>query len=665
MSRWLRMHILGAVSVCATLSAGVVLSAPETAASPTVEQQRKLYQQSLTLIKRNRTPRDSAITQLADYPLLPYLKKAELQRHLRELPTADVDAFLNEYDGTVAARQLRQSWLNTLASRQKWQEYLRFYREDEAGKTARCRHLEALHLTGETERALDLTSTLWLSGSSLPDACDRAFQRWENAGLKSDELVWRRLELALNSGNSTLAHFISRGAPASIKTYTRRMMRLHRHPRQLAEWLKSNPEDNRFNRAIVTHALVRLARRDYALADRLRKTVTNQMQLSHHQFASVKQAVGRQVIASNDNPLQWLLVNDPDADDAYLLEWRIRLALKELHWSSAQSWISLLPEESQHSPRWRYWLARTVEQTAGAEQAEPLFRGLANERNYYGFMAARAIDSAFDLNHESIAELDDSVLGDIPAIQRAAEFYALGEMNLARSEWNAATATLDQTRLLAATALAHRWGWHNQAIRTTIQANHWNDIDIRFPMAYSDTVLASAQTTHIGPDWIFAIARQESAFASDATSPVGARGLMQLMPGTASGLAKSLGIQISTQDLYQPEKNIALGSNYLKQLLDTFGNPVLATAAYNAGPNNVQRWLKQQPLSIGTDIWIETLPYYETRDYVQNVIAFSVIYSQRLGIQGDTFFPAVVAPATAPPLTASTDEPVSALPTDQ
>lgn len=635
MSRWLYTG-----SIAVFFSVAAIFPVAASAADATLEQ-RQLYRETTADLKRHRRPLDSKIaSQLADYPLLPYLQKTDLSRRLNSLPVAEVDEFLAANDGAVVAVRLRHQWLRVLARKQRWDQFLIDYRADEANTEMQCNYLEALYQTDQAQQALDLTAPLWLNGHSLPDACDRSFQRWEAAGLKSDELLWRRLMMALAEGNPTLAHYISRKAPASINTYTRRLMRLHSHPDQLAGWLKSKPEDNRFNRAIAAYSLKRLTKRDYRRADELRHVAANQLTLNPKQLGEIRQAVGRQIIASDDNALQWLMQNDPDAEDAYLLEWRIRLALKNQVWTSAQSWIALLPDTLQQSPRWQYWMARSLaQQPQRAEEANAIFHSLAEQRHYYGFMAAKSIGHQFEFNHQSLALVEQEETVDaIPAIRRARELYALDDITDARREWYSATRKLDRNQLRAATALAHNLGWHNQAIRTTILADDWDDMDVRFPLAFEQTMRQSAQTAQISTDWLYAIARQESAFASDARSPVGARGLMQLMPATAETVAKSLGLTVSSADLYQPATNIRLGSSYLKQLLDTFGgDPILATAAYNAGPSNVKRWLKQQPRTIDTDIWIETLPYYETRDYVQNVLAFSVIYSHKMGQKTDAF----------------------------
>ena len=156
---------------------------------------------------------------------------------------------------------------------------------------------------------------------------------------------------------------------------------------------------------------------------------------------------------------------------------------------------------------------------------------------------------------------------------------------------------------------------------------------LRFPLAYGVEIAESAQGNQIDTSWILAIARQESAFTPDARSPAGAMGLMQLMPRTAKETAKRAKVRYKgSHQLTEPELNLKLGSYYLASLSRRYaGHRVLASAAYNAGPGRVNSWLEQRQ-DLPIDIWIETIPFDETRNYVQNILSFSVIYSDMLGL---------------------------------
>ena len=601
------------------------------------EADQQLYQQTLRAIKKgHRTRTQEGLEQLADYPLYPYLEQALLYKELRQLPYADVKQFLQKYDDTVVGKQLRKKWLQTLAKKKQWQPFLADYDKSVANNELRCWHLEALDQTGHPQIALDQTAAIWLSGKSLPTSCNSVFKRWEQADYKTDALVWQRINLALNSNNLTLARYLSNHASAHLKPYTRRLISVHRDPRRLRVYADFDDQTT-YSLDIVSHGLMRLAPKDYELATKLWIDYRGIVPFTQTQYSKIRDKIARQIIASgSDEALPWLIVHDPNAEDSYLLEWRIRLALRDKHWQQAEHWIALLPTDLKIKPRWRYWLARSWQlQDKHLTEARGMLIQLAAERHYYGFLAAENIKTQYGFNDSALlVSSDQPAVSQRPEMIRAQYFYAMGHLISARREWNSAIANFNQSQLTAATQIAHQWGWHQQAINTTMKAGHWNDLSIRFPLAYQNNMIDSAKLTTIRPEWLYAIARQESAFASDAYSPIGARGLLQLRPSTAKHVAKKIGVPYRKQDLFTAETNITLGSNYLKQLLDDFsGNHILATAAYNAGPHRVKKWLNNQSAALPYDIWIETLPFHETRNYVQNVLAFSIIYGHRLGVE--------------------------------
>ena len=226
----------------------------------------------------------------------------------------------------------------------------------------------------------------------------------------------------------------------------------------------------------------------------------------------------------------------------------------------------------------------------------------------------------------------------LPEFSRAKELIEIGHLQRAHKEWQFAVNKLDQQGLMALARVANDWGWHNRAIRTIIDANHWNDLSIRFPMPYEKSFGKAASTVKLPSSWLFAIARQESAFSEKAKSSAGARGLMQLMPATAKQTARKIGLKSRGNSLYDPEFNIKLGSSYLSMMHDRFKkNRALATAAYNAGPHRVDRWIKSA-VALPIDAWIETIPYDETRRYVKNVLAFDAIYQYKLGEKNPKLF---------------------------
>ncbi len=582
----------------------------------------------------------NALAALKNYPLYPYLQLQQLSAAFAhnngiDENSARVDEFLSQQDGTVAADQLRDRWLDTLATNGRWPQYLKVYRAAAADREQQCWFIEALQQTDQRERALRETDKLWLT-TDMPDACDAAFTRWLASDHRSETRVWQRLQLALERNQETLARFLSVQIREPYKLQAEYALLLLRDPAALNTLLPQITQQPEAS-ATIALALKNLARRDLDKAQTLWQQTRAAQQLSASDSDSVRRAIGRQQIAQNGAAaLPWLLQYDPDGSDNYLLEWRIRLALGGGDWTNIADWIAQLPPDVAQTSCWNYWRARALQQRADPalqKQANTIFASLAKERSYYGFLAADLRKAAYPLNDEPIAT--DIHIADIerqPAVMRAREFFLLGETVNARREWQFAVRAMPNGERRAAALLAERWGWYDQSIRGANLSGGYNDLRLRFPIGFHDSMKLAAQKTDLPLQWLFAITRQESAFMPDARSRVGALGLMQLMPATAKLVARGEHMRIDDNQLLQPAINIRLGSAYLRELAQRYnGNRVLATAAYNAGPSRINSILREQPNTMSTDVWIELLPYRETRDYVQSVLAFSVIYAQRLG----------------------------------
>ncbi len=262
------------------------------------------------------------------------------------------------------------------------------------------------------------------------------------------------------------------------------------------------------------------------------------------------------------------------------------------------------------------------------------FSGLSQERSFYGFISSELLSKPLQLNQQLSAPSNDQITRVLstPGIVRAWELYQINEDTYARSEWNLAITRMPAEDRGIAAQLADQWGWHHHAIMAAARSDIRDNLKLRFPTAYQNSVTTNASKNGIAKDWVFSLIRQESAFSYQAKSPVGALGMMQIMPATAKQISKNMGIRYKGKySLLQPEKNIQLGTRYMGQLLKRFqGNTILATAAYNAGPNRAKRWQPKHSPMAG-DIWIETIPYKETRNYVKNVMTYQAIYRSHLG----------------------------------
>ena len=312
-----------------------------------------------------------------------------------------------------------------------------------------------------------------------------------------------------------------------------------------------------------------------------------------------------------------------------------RIGLIYEHWQTVLKAIELMPESLQKTNRWQYWHAKaSMQEKPQLDEVwkHNAFAELAKQRDYYGFLSALLLERSFDFNDHAISFSPDfqAQIKAIPGLEIALELYAAGELIGARREWRHALLDLPATHMISAAHIAKDWGWASQAVLTTIMARSWDELSLRFPLSYREYMHRGARMAGIELPWAYAIARQESAMNPAATSHAGAKGLMQLMPATAKETVKRNALPVKATDLHNEKVNSMIGTAHLGELARRYdGNRILASAAYNAGQHRADAWLKRSNREQSFDVWIETIPFKETRNYVQNVLMFSAIYDYR------------------------------------
>lgn len=594
----------------------------------------------IALEKKQLTRYKELLPRLKNYPLLPYLEYQELGERLMALPTKEVEQFLSRYPNSYSAERLRHRWLRALAIKEKWPEYRRFYDSNLTDPELACLNLRARLATGDTT-ALNDVEALWNIAKPQSTACDPVFQEWKDAGHLTPALLWSRHMKAVNAGEISLAASLAQEMAPAQQAHALLHENVAQNPRLILQpehFKTATPE----TRTSIALGLEKYAQTDAPEALELWKNYSKRRDFTSHEKVHITYAIARQLIRQDHaKEAAELVSTTPDLSHPELLEALIREALQQQDWEKAFSWLLRLPAESLKTERWTYWQARIMEQLKikelNGKTPKDLYANVAATRSFYGFLASdklgidySLLDKPLPISKETMNKIEAE-----PGIQRAREFYLLGELASANREWSFTTNRLPTTEaMVAASRLADRWGWYRQAIQTMQDSEYWDELSVRFPIPYHEHVKAASRQTSIDPHFVFAIAKQESAFSSDAKSPVGAMGLMQLMPTTAKETAKKAGLVYKPQDLLQADKNLNLGSRYLNQLLNSFsGNRILATAAYNAGPSRVKKWMNKNDIKLPYDVWIETIPYKETRFYVQNVLSFAVIYAYRTGVK--------------------------------
>jgi len=682
--------LLGA-GVLAAADSGGLPRAPELDplrhfSSPELERQRHAYRAALASLYNNNLPRfERQQAALEAYPLAPYLAYYRLLRYLSKASEADVMAFRSRYGDSRLADRLMTHWLENLARRKQWTLYAQHYDPALApGTTPACHGAWAQLQTAASEadraRAVAAAAALWLAPRSQPKACDPLFDALIDGGHITPSLAWDRFMLALEARRPALARYLLRflDPPRSAlgEALLARTSWAARAHALIA--VESPPPAAGARSDALTFALRKWAGQDRAGAEAALASWRDQ--LPSPSQASVRMALLDEQLEQDDmarlTRLPWPPQELTGESTADLVERFAEKALEGGAWEALLVWLERMPPWMQRQARWQYWRAhselalglgeaaaplRTPPEPVPSPAAPPLLSAtppslpspltpapgarlaaLARDRSYYGFLAADRLGQPYQLAEERPAyrfEVFERVAQD-PAVRRAFELRALGERPEAGLELLDAARRLNREETLHLAALADQAGWHRMAIAATIQGEHWDVLDLRFPLAFETPLRARADATALPPSWLFAITRQESAFMSDARSRVGALGLMQLMPGTARLVAKDLGLNLDSRwAILEEDTNLTLGSHYLKQLSDQFdGHRVLASAAYNAGPHRVSQW-HQRFGGGATAEWIERIPFDETRRYVQNVLAYAVIYGARLGEETPLFRP--------------------------
>ena len=517
-----------------------------------------------------------------------------------------------------------------------WEDYLNFYDSGMRQKSLRCKALYA-RIEGGDSAAYDEVPAIWVEGKSQPKSCDPLFKKWRRHGGLTDEIAWLRFNNAMAKGKRSLASYIAGLMGDEYKAYANEFLGVHAYPGRVKQHRRF-AEQSLQTQQIISHGIKRLARTDPKQALYHWELYEAQQLFPNEISTNTKLSlVKRLTYKGFTEEAEALIENSKDLRQKDVIERMIRESLRQEQYDKVLQWIAYLDTESQSSGRWRYWKARSQDElgiTNADESSTDIYQSLSKTRSFYGFLSADILKNAYVLqdNPSIVTPGTSAAVENMPAIKRARELWLKGDFEEARAEWRFATRKMLPNELAAAGQIARNWGWYNKGINAMIRGKNWDDLDIRFPLAYEETVEKVASKTAIEKTLIYAIARQESAFAETARSSAGAMGLMQIMPGTARQTARQNGIKHKDSFLFDPEYNINLGSTYLNQLLNQFnGNRILAAAAYNAGPHRVNTWLKKTPLEVPFDIWIESIPFKETRGYVQNVLAFSVIYAYRLG----------------------------------
>ncbi len=542
----------------------------------------------------------------------------------------EVQAFLERYRDSPLTESLRREWLKALGAARSWElfraEYPRVLGDD---VEVACYSFQERLERGDAE-AIAEAHALFVSARETSAACDPAFAAALAAHAISEAEAWDRVRRLLSAGNVKEAKRAGTLLPYRLSIADKTLDRVAADAARFLAQERLGRNPSRASQETLLFAIERLARnKPDEAAERL---VAIAPRLSPDTAAYAwAQVAWQAALVHHPRALEWYALAGKTVLTDSQIAWQARAALRVADWKQVLASIQSLSPEVAREPNWRYWRARALRNLGAAEPADALLRGLAGQQNFYGLIAAEELGIAIapDWNGWQASEADLDRVRGLAGIQRSLALYRLGLTNEALREWLWAIRGLDDRSLLAAAELARLANEPDRAINTADRTVQIHDLAQRFPTPHRDALSAAARQWDLDEAIVYGIVRQESRFMPEARSPVGATGLMQLMPATARWVARQIAMRpYRPEMLVRPDVNVQMGSYYFRRVLDELGHPILATAAYNAGPGRARRWRDERPLE--GSIYVETIPFSETRDYVKKVFTNAWFYRHRL-----------------------------------
>ena len=639
---------------------------PAKSTAPALERPRTLFIEVYPEVERgNWEPVDALGAKdrglLERYPLWPDLEAAWLKASLPNVDAARIEGFLDRHGQLKPARDLRYRYALHLARSGQHEAYLALYRSFYQGlEVARldCHALAAEIAVGDSHRVTRRAIALWMTGQSQADECDPVFAWLRERGDLTAAHYSERYDLAIEARQFARARWLGKTLGDAWVAEAEAWQRAAGNPEAYLRSIAGRQTER------TALERLRYAFEQLTYADPLIAAELWAVNADRHPFSDADRlAIERHIAlwtARDGLPgaYEQLTGLPPAAQNDEVLRWRARVSLRSGEWARLRDDIAAMADAEAAKDEWRYWRAIALERTNATDDARSALATIAAERSYYGFLAADALGLPYEFGDAPLAA-DEAVMADLaarPDLLRAGELFFVGLDSRGRSEWDAAVRRLSRAEQQQAALLAHQWGWHSRAIATAARLSEFDDLEIRYPLPFTDEFERGSEAASIPATWALGVARSESLFMRDVRSRAGAIGVMQLMPATGRAVARRIDVQYSGLDsLTDPATNIRLGTRYLGEMTERFdGNRVLATAAYNAGPHRVDAWLPEAA-PVETRIWIENIPFNETRKYVRRVLAAETIFHWRM--TGETRRLSDVLTAILPP----TDETVAVL----
>ncbi len=579
---------------------------------------------------------------LNNYVLEPYVAYWRLRLRLEEADPLEVRRFLSTYADTRVANLLLGEWLRLLGRTQQWAEFeVDFPRYSGEDLDITCYGIQSKARAGRSE-ALHEARPLWFVSREMPESCMGLLNVLIQDQRLGPDDVWTRVRVGLEAGQLGVARRAAEYLPAGQQPDFQRLTSISTNPGGFLEKQKFELR-TRGERESVMFAAYRLARTSPQQAAAHWTRIENR-------FAPAERAyVWGQIayfgaLRHDPDTLAWF-DKAGDMSDVQLA-WKVRAALRAQNWREVAVAIDAMTSKEREQSAWRYWKARAFKANGRSEEALALFKPLAREFSFYGQLALEELGEKIS-TPPAVKPAPDEVkaMSENAGLRRALELYRLNLRVDGVREWVWSIRGLDDRQLLAAAEVARRNDLYDRAINTADRTENLHDFSLRYLAPFREVVKVRASQMNLDEAWVYGLIRQESRFIVDARSRVGASGLMQLMPATAKWVAGKMGMRDwRGSNVNEIDINVSLGTYYLRHVLDYLdGHPVLASAAYNAGPGRARAWRTDGTLEGA--IYAETIPFRETRDYVKKVMSNASYYAhtftdqlqslrQRLGVIG-------------------------------
>ena len=607
-----------------TILISVFLLLPTSTLAKDYDIERSKYSKALKYFKNKDYKNfDKLKSQLTNYPLYADLEYKSLHKP-KIKNEKKIIKFIKKYKASYVSRKAYINLIYRLSSKSKYHELIKNY-ENIGSTDLHCLYIRAKIKSNMTKGIDKEIIPIWLSPKSQPKSCDFSFKWFYKKGKLTDELVWQRIKISLDRNNYSLARYLVRFLSKKNKFWANSLLKTYINPKKniISKSYKGN---HRYRNTILRYGLIRIAKKDYAKAKQYLKKSQSFYQLLDKDYNQLLQEIFIQGLETN----QRNIFNDKDItfynnNDIYFNKSLANYAIYNSEWQKLIYYIDKFPTYISQEQKWTYWKGKAFYKLNNGNFNQTLEQ-LAKKRSYYGFLSAHLINKPLNIQNIPYQAPENELknLSSRFEINRIYEFFILGKKRAARKELKYLMENSSEINFSSLSLLFHKWGWSDGVILSYGKSKYFDHIEARFPILY-EKYFDKYSKSNIEKSLLLGIARKESIFIQYAKSSAGALGVMQVLPRTANWvLKKSKMKKVSRNYLYNKNMNIYIGSYYFRYLYNNKKSYVEAIASYNAGPNIVRKWRKNNKSS--EDAWIEFIPYDETRSYTKLVLEYALVY---------------------------------------